>query len=55
MDKTDICLFVDKEGNVIVKEIVFSQIVKDYSQPIHFKLEDYHEPPKYGLNQDYYD
>ena len=55
MNKKEIYLGIDKEGNVVETVVVLGELLTEEYHPPHFDLVDYHEPPKYVTNQDYYE
>lgn len=48
-------MMIDNEGNLIQQELIFSELIKEYIPPAHFEFEDYYEPPKYVLDQEFYE
>ena len=49
------CTMIDNEGNLLQQEFIFSELIKGYIPPAHFEFEDYYEPPKYIIEQDFYE
>ena len=55
MNQKTIYIGIDKNGDLVEQEFIFREMIKGYSRPPHFDMEDYYEPPKYVTNQDYYE
>lgn len=55
MNEKEIYLGIDQEGNVVETVVILGELLTEEYHPSHFDLVDYHEPPKYVTNQDYYE
>ena len=55
MNEKEIYLGIDRRGECGRNSSYLGELLTEEYHPSHFDLVDYHEPPKYVTNQDYYE